>query len=259
MKKIFTLILVSVFSISLFAQEKEGEMKNIRFGVTVLPALHWYKPADPKKFKSEGVAAGIGVLINAEYSLSGNFALGFGLGIGSAGGKISFMDSVRYALDDDKILLWNATATTTTKLYKLNTREYKASYFLLPVSLKMRTNEIGYLRYFFEPRFILGIRKNIRADDEVYDWTTTSGGKQENLNINKDMSPLSMSVTLSGGGEYYLSGSTAFVFALGYEYGLSNTVKGTSDYLLRTKNGATTQLEQKFAQNGVVLSVGILF
>lgn len=234
-------------------------MKNLRFGVSVLPALNWYKPADLKKYKNEGVVARLGVLLNGEYSFSGNFAFGFGIGITSAGGKISFLDSASYQIDDDKLLAWNSVGTATSKRYLLKTREYKASYFLLPISLKMRTNEIGYMRYFFEPRFNLGIRKTVRADDEVDDWGSTSGNKQEDLNISDDMAPICMSVTLSGGGEYYLSGSTALVFAIGYQYGLSNAAKGKSDYLIRTKNGTSTQLEQKFAQNGIALSVGILF
>ena len=260
MKKVFTFILLFLFSMRLFAQDTKGsDLKNFRFGVTVLPALNWYKPTDPKKFKNEGMATRFGVLLNGEYSFSSNFAVGFGVGIASAGGKIGFLDSVRYAVDDDKILAWNATATTTSKYYLLKTRDYKASYYLLPISLKMRTNEIGYMRYFFEPRFNIGIRKNIRSDDVVNDWGSTNEVKQENLNINKDMAPLCMSVTLSGGGEYYLSGSTAFVFALGYQYGLSNAVKGTSDDLVRFKNKLPNQLEQRVAQNGLVLSVGILF
>jgi len=261
MKKLFTISLLVLFTFSSFAQDAgSGDMKNLRFGVTVLPALNWYKPADPKKFKNESVVARLGVLLNGEYSFSGNFAFGFGIGIASAGGKISFLDSTSFAVDDDKILVWNSTPTATTKGYLLKTREYKASYFLLPISLKMRTNEIGYMRYFFEPRFNLGIRKIVKADDEAIDWGTTSGTKtQPDNNISDDMAPICMSVTLSGGGEYYISGSTALVFAIGYQYGLSNAAKGKSDYLLRTKNGVTTQLEQKFAQNGIALSVGILF
>ena len=270
MKKLFGFILLSVFSISLFAQDKGSDLKNMRFGVTVLPALNWYKPADPKKFSSEGVVPKIGVLVNGEYSFGSNFAIGFGAGIASMGGKISFSDSVRYAIDDDKILGWKDT-TKTSKSYLLETREYKASYFLIPVSLKMRTNEIGYLRYFVEPRLNIGIRKNVRADDGVKDWRTDKVSKLEDLNINTDMAPINLSVTISGGGEYYLSGSTAFVFALGFQYGLSNTVKGTSDYLERFKNtklptnvnaggaGTGAQLEEKFTQNGLVLSLGILF
>ena len=271
MKKIFSVLLLSAFSVSLFAQDKGSDLKNMRFGVTVLPALNWYKPADPKKFSSEGVVPRIGVLINGEYSFGSNFAIGFGLGIASMGGKISFTDSVRYAIDDDKILGWK-DSTKTSKSYLLRTREYKASYFLLPISLKMRTNEIGYMRYFVEPRLNIGIRKNVRADDDVTDWRTTDKvSKLENLNINTDMAPINLSVTISGGAEYYLSGSTAFVFALGYQYGLSNTVKGTSDYLERFKNtklptnaaytgtGKGQQLEEKFTQNGLVLSLGILF
>lgn len=237
-------------------------MKNLRFGVSVLPALNWYKPADLKKYKNEGVVARLGVLLNGEYSFSGNFAFGFGIGITSAGGKISFLDSASYQIDDDKLLAWNSVATATSKQYLLKTREYKASYFLLPISLKMRTNEIGYMRYFFEPRFNLGIRKNVRADDDVIDITSGSSAsvvKQEDLNISDDMAPICMSVTLSGGGEYYLSGSTALVFAIGYQYGLSNTAQGKSENLLRKKNNAYSQLEQKFAQNGIALTVGILF
>ncbi len=269
MKKIFSTLLISIFSLAVVAQDKGGDLKNMRFGVTVLPALNWYKPADPKKFSNEGVVPRFGVLLNGEYSFGSNFAIGFGIGIASSGGKITFLDDVRYAIDDDKILTWNATTTwwndtdsSTTKYYKLNSREYKASYFLLPISLKMRTNEIGYMRYFFEPRFNLGIRKNVRADDDVADWGTTGTvSKLENLNINTDMAPINLSVTISGGGEYYLSGSTAFVFALGYQYGLSNTVKGTSGQLVRFKNSPIPpkQLEQKFTQNGLVLSLGILF
>ena len=259
MKKLFTVSMLFLFSAALFAGDGGGDMKNMRFGVTVLPALNWYKPADPKKFKNEGMTTALGVLINGEYSFGSNFAIGFGIGITSAGGKISFLDSVQYSIDDDKILGWNSAPTTTSKSYRLKTRDYKASYFLLPISLKMRTNEIGYMRYFFEPRLNIGIRKNVRADDVVADWGAVNEVKQENLNINKDMSPLCMSVTLSGGGEYYVSGSTAIVFAIGYQYGLSNTVKGTSTNLVRIKTGASQQLEQKFAQNGLVLSVGVLF
>ena len=173
MKKIFSLLLLSTFSLAVFGQDKGSDLKNMRFGVTVLPALNWYKPADPKKFSSEGVVPKIGVLINGEYSFGSNFAIGFGAGIASMGGKISFSDSVRYAIDDDKILGWKDT-TKTSKNYLLESREYKASYFLIPVSLKMRTNEIGYLRYFVEPRLNIGIRKNVRADDAVKDWEAES-------------------------------------------------------------------------------------
>jgi|ERR1051326_181505 hypothetical protein len=269
MKKYFSLFLIAVFSFPLFAQDK-GEMKNMRFGATILPALNWYSPTDPKKFKNEGMTPHMGVLINGEYSSdNGRFAFGFGLGIASMGGKISFLDSVRYAIDDDNVLGWN-DSTKTSKSYKLNTRTYKASYFLIPISLKMRTNEIGYMRYFLEPRLNIAIRKNVRADDDDADWHSTNSVQQSNLNINTDMAPINLSVTISGGGEYYLSGSTAVTFSLGYQYGLTNTTKSTSDYLERFKNvptpntaytytGRGQQVQEKFMQSGLVLSVGILF
>jgi hypothetical protein len=268
MKKIFTLVVLAVFSLSVFAQDGGGstEMKNFRFGATALPGLISYKPDDLKKFEKGGSTFRFGVLINAEYRFGGIFAVGFGIGLGSQGGKINFLDSVHYFVNDGEILtLANDTAPNVSGItgkidtFKLNTRTYKGSYFILPLSLKMRTNEIGYMRYFLEPRLNIGIRKKVRADDDVVTWRSTSAVKQENLDITKDAAALKLSVTISAGGEYYLSGSTAFVFAIGYDYGLSNAVQSKSDNLVRTKDKVNKRLEQKFNQNGLILSLGILF
>lgn len=267
MKKVFTGLMLLMFSISLFAKEGDTDMKNFRFGVTAQPALFGYKPDDLKKFKKGGTAFGFGVLINAEYSFSGNFAIGFGIGLGSGGGIIDFLDTVQYYVNDGDILQLNdgkpdlSSLAGKTDTFLLKSRTYKASYYNIPLSLKMRTNEIGYMRYFLEPRLNIGIRKKVRADDNVVDLGSGSTNvvKNPDLNISSDMAPLRMSVTISGGGEYALAGSTALVFAIGYDYGLSNVVQGTSDYLLRTKDKARKQLEQKFNQNGLTLSVGILF
>ena len=223
-----------------------------------------------------------GILINGEYSFGENFAVGFGLGLGSGGGKINFTeakgDSVHYYYSDDNgMLALEDTADLKGKWdhFRLNDRKYRASYYNIPISLKMRTNEIGYLRYFFEPRLNIGIRKKVRADDGVEAIKTTTAtpttslgtlsehDAQEDVDITKDMSLLKLSVTLSAGGEYALSGSTALTFSIGYDYGLSNAVQKNSEYLLRTPyssdNVKPKSVEQKFIQSGIVMSVGILF
>jgi hypothetical protein len=267
MKKVFTVLMFLLLSIPRILHAGDDDMKNFRFGVTALPSIFGYKPDDLKKFDKGGSTLGFGVLINAEYSFSGNFAIGFGVGLGSCGGKIDFLDTVQYYVNDGDVLplksgkpdLSNATGKTDTFLLK--TRSYKASYYNIPISLKMRTNEIGYLRYFIEPRLNIGIRKRVRADDDVVNLGSGSSNvvKNPDLNISTDMAALRMSVAISGGAEYKLSGSTALVFAIGYDYGLTNVAQGTSDNLLRIKDKTRKQLEQKFFQNGVTLSVGILF
>jgi hypothetical protein len=269
MKKVFTFSLLLLFSISLLAQDTKAksDMKNFRFGVTALPSVCGYKPDDLKKFKKGGSVLGFGVLVNAEYSFSGNFAIGFGLGLGSGGGKIDFLDTIQYFVNDGAILALKdgkpnlVGVAGKTDTFLLKTRTYKASYYNIPISLKMRTNEIGHIRYFIEPRLNIGIRKKVRADDDVINLGVGSTNLVQNpdLNITKDMSALRMSVTISGGAEYALTGSTAIVFALGYDYGLSNIVQNTSGNLLRTKDKVRKQMDQKFNQNGIVLSVGVLF
>jgi len=266
MKKLFTFSIMVLFSVSAFAQDtKSSDMKNLRFGATVLPSLDWYKPDNLKKFASNGAVARFGVLINGEYSFSGNFAFGFGIGLNSGGGKMTFTDTASYFFSDDAIIKLADTNGLKGKyeVYKLNERTYNASYFVLPLSIKMRTNEIGYMRYFFEPRLNINIRKKVRANDNLLSYKTLQTANQTNLDITKDMSFMRFSVTLSAGGEYYMSGSTALVFAIGYDYGLSNAVQKNSEYLLKTPYASSSTdmkpVEQKFTQHGVVLTVGILF
>jgi hypothetical protein len=268
MKKILAVSILLLFCTGLFAQESAGskDMKNFRFGGTVLPSLFWYKPDNLKKFAANGAVVKLGVIINGEYSFSGNFAFGFGLGIASSGGKMTFTDTTHYYFSDDAIIHLQDTVSGKYAHYKLNNRTYNASYFLIPLSLKMRTNEIGYMRYFFQPTLNIALRKKVRANDDLTDFKNSVSAQQTNLDITKDMSFLRLSATISAGAEYYISGSTALVFSIGYDYGLSNVVNGTSTYLLRAdgghKKGIPTDgsaLQQKFTQNGVILTVGILF
>ncbi len=273
MKKLFTISLLFLFSLSIFAQDaKSGDMKNMRFGATILPGLFWYKPDNLLKFSNDGVVAKFGVLLNGEYSFSGNFAFGFGLGIGSSGGKIDFtgsskQDTVHYYYNNDNGILSLADTNGLKGKYehvRLIGRTYNASYFNIPLSLKMRTNEIGYMRYFFEPRLNIGIRKKVRANDnDISLKTGQSTQPPKGIDITKDMSFMRLSVSLSAGGEYYLSGSTALTFSIGYDYGLSNVVNGDSKYLLKTPyaSSSTTPapVQQKFTPGGIVLAVGILF
>lgn len=262
MKKLTLLTLLFSMTTLLFAQD-DNKIKNFRFGATVLTGVSWYKPDDLKKFDGNGSVVPFGVLLNAEYSFSQNFAIGFGIGLGSGGGKINFLDTTHYYLYDNEILPLKDPDTVgiskKVEHFIMDGRKYKASYYILPISLKMRTNEIGYMRYFFEPRLNIGIRNKVRSDDDVANWGSSNGITNKDLNISTDMAPVKAGVTLSAGGEYYLSGSTAVTFALGFDYGLTNVVKGTSDYIYRTKNGVTAAMEQKFTQQGVILAVGILF
>jgi hypothetical protein len=260
-----------MFSFSLVAKAGDGDMKDFRFGVTTLTSLNWYKPDNLKKFSSDGSVFRFGILINGEYSFSENFAIGFGIGLGSGGGKIDFtgsskQDTVHYYYNDDNGMLALADTNGLNNKFdhfRLVGRTYNSSYYLLPISLKMRTNEIGYLRYFFEPRINIGIRKKVRANDEVISLKSNQSSTQKDLDITTDMSFMRLSVTLSAGGEYYLAGSTALTFSVGYDYGLSNVVQTDSDYLLKTpyaSSSATPKvIEQKFTQSGIILAVGILF
>lgn len=258
MKKLFTIVTLISFSLTIFSQEKSDNLKNFRFGGTVMPSLNWYKPDDLKRFAGNGSVFKFGVMINGEKSFNGNFALGFGIGLTSAGGKMTFTDTASYYFNDGNLIKHADIAALKGKwdFYKLNNRTYNASYFIIPISLKMRTNEIGYMRYFFQPTFNIAFRKKVRVDDVLHSNVSGQQVNQTDLDISKDMAPIRFSATISAGGEYYVAGTTAITFSIGYDYGLSNVVKTTSAYLIRTDKSG---VKQKFTQNGVIITAGILF
>ena len=79
--------------------------------------------------------------------------------------------------------------------------KYNLQYLEIPVGLKMRTREFGYLRYFLEPGVTIGFKTQARGE------ITGSGigGDQDQLNIRSEVNGLNLSVGIGGGVEYGLS------------------------------------------------------
>lgn len=257
-KKFFPILITSLFTIGAYAQE--NELKNFRFGGDLVTSLSWYKPDNLKKFASGGVTPHLGGGLTAEFRLASNFAFNFGLQIVSDGGKVTFTDTASYYFSNDGFITISDTNGLMGKYeaYKLNERKYKATYFNIPFGIKMRTKEIGMMRYFLQIGFNTGIRKKVKVNDELTSLKTKQSTSQTDLDNTKDMAILKFSANFYAGAEYYISGSTALVFGLGYDYGLSNIVQKKSEYLLRNGN-PPPPLEQKFNANAVQLHIGVLF
>ena len=63
-------------------------------------------------------------------------------------------------------------------------------------------------------------------------------------------------INVGAGAEYNLAGSTSLLISVNYLNGLTNVSKSKSDYMFRTDG---TAYKQKFTNNAVSLSVGVLF
>jgi hypothetical protein len=261
MKKALILLLTLTLGASYSFAQEENNLKNFRFGLVATPSLNWYKPEDAKKFENNGIKAGFAWGLQMEFRLNKVASLVTGLQVNYDRGNLLFVDTANFLYDtqEDSYLSIEDTAGRSFVSYKLNNRVYKTNYVMLPLYLKMKTNEIGMMTYFGEFGLNSAFRLKSKTTDEVTQYSTGNPRSTlEDVDNTKDMNILRFALHIGGGFEYNLSGSTSFFAGVAFNYGFSNVLQKDSEYL--STNAATyTPFKQKATANNIALSVGILF
>lgn len=217
MKKItFISFLLCIFTISAFSQNE----KFFRFGIHGSPSLAWMKPTK-KDIQSDGLRLGFGYGLITEFTLGDNYSLATGIESSYSGGK----------------LLQNNLADTS-----VITTLYKIQYLEIPITLKMKTNEINYITYF--AKFGGGINARLQAskDETIKKGQTTI--TNEDVDILNKVSFFRVAFHVGLGIEYSLGGSTALLVGLNFNNGLIDILKGDA---LNAKN------------NFINMNIGVLF
>ncbi|MFN3917903.1 MAG: outer membrane beta-barrel protein [Flavobacteriales bacterium] len=285
MKKITLLALVAVFGTKAMAQGEAND-KTFRFGLNVAPSLNWYSPDDKKKFESEGTVLKFAWGLTTDFRITENIWFSTGLGMSSDGGKINFSENptkrVGYMFGNNEIFDYELkkdqgsfspdTASRDYDFVLLSGREYRVNYITIPLLLKMKTNEIGYMTYFGQ----FGVNTHIRSKARAFDTgvayndafspvAATNQPDLTELDITKEIQPIRMNLVVGLGIEYNLAGTTSVFGALNFNYGITNAVKKESTHLIMASpqelnNGKFRQYSpQKFIPFSMGLTVGVLF
>ncbi len=216
MKKLgITLIIGLAFCAHTVAQD-------FRFGLKVAPALAWLKP-DTKGIEGNGSKLGFSYGIMTDFNFTDNYAFATGLDITYRGGSLKFV-----------------TNDTTSSISDLTLQ-----YVEIPLTMKMKTNEIGYMTYFAQFGFAPGVLIKARSDNETKIGNTTTVAKDND--IIKDISPVNISLLISVGTEYSLGGSTSILAGVTFNNGFID--------VLKDKDG----FQGKAIANYIALNVGVLF
>lgn len=261
MKKALILVLMLTLGAGYTFAQDENNLKNFRFGLVASPSLNWYKPEDAKKMSNAGIKAGFAWGLQMEFRLNKVASLVTGLQVNYDRGNINFVDTANFLYDtqDEGYLAIEDTAGKNFELYKLNNRIYKTNYVMLPLYLKMKTNEIGMMTYYGEFGLMSSIRLKAKTKDEVTDYNSNNAKVTlTDVDNTKDMNLFRFQLHIGGGFEYNLSGSTSFFAGAAFNYGFSNVFQKNSEYLGTTAS-SWTPFKQQGTANNVSLSVGILF
>ena len=121
--------------------------------------MSWIKP-DMQDVDQDGSQFGytFGIIADLPVS-SGNYAFSTGLQLNNIGGGVSYSQEYTVQNPNDSSIF----AVRSTEL----SNTYRLQYINIPLTLKLKTNEIGYITYFGQVGFDLGFNIRSKADIDV--------------------------------------------------------------------------------------------
>ncbi|MEO8087453.1 MAG: porin family protein [Bacteroidota bacterium] len=223
MKKFLLIITLAFYTVISFAQTDKS---NFHFGIKAQPALAWFNIDAPEgvDLKSDGLPFGFGYGLITDFGFAQRYAFSTGLEVVYRGGKT--LRGLKNLLGQD--------STIATK--------YTLQFVELPITLKLRTNEIGYMTYFFQVGFEPGVAIRTKADI-----TTNNNGSSKTktkVDVGDDINEFNLSMIIAAGAEYNISGNTSLLLGITFNNGFldllddsqfnGQKVKGTSNFLALT-------------------------
>lgn len=219
---------------------------DIRFGFQLSPSFSWMS-TNNNKINPSGTNLGLKLGMIGEYLIGENYAFSTGLGFAfNSGGTLLHDYGGQYWRKSDL----PSTLDTLSNGSKL---KYGVQYLEIPIGLKMRTNEFGYIRYFLEPGISIGIKTQARG---VINDPGQSGENEEKFNIAKEVNGIYMSWGVGGGIEYSLSTSTSLIAGLGFQIGFTDVSDDNGTVFDPRGNRSE---DAKAIINAITIRLGILF
>lgn len=203
MKKVLFIIvgLMSVACISTKAQST-----NRSFSLFADPQLSWFT-SDTKKFEPNGSVGGFNIGFTADKYFAERYAFYTGVSINNLGGNIKYVDA-GYKLE---------TRDSTYKIDPGTSIKLKAQYLAVPLGLKFKTNQIGYLAFFAQVGVSGYVRLKASAWDDKNHIDRETATQQFNLAF--------VSYHIGAGVEYSLGGSSSIQAGLTYMSGITEAYK----------------------------------
>ena len=266
MKKINTLILFCLLTGLSFAQDGKSSSSKFRLGFKASPNISWFS-SDNSNMTVGDKSLQFGYGLNFDIFFAQNYAIGTGINLNNTGSRLSYFK--KYENESD------------IEIAEI-TRDLTLKYIQIPLTLKLKTNEIGYITYWGQ--FGLGLNMNMKAlsNDEIdyitYQTKDASGNLSPYTNssrlseslskvdIKDDINIFSSNLILAAGIEYSLSGNTSLLAGITFQNGFTDVLRsegivrkqGTDSPSFNVDNTPET-FELSGLPNYVELNIGILF
>ncbi|MFN4882124.1 MAG: porin family protein [Bacteroidota bacterium] len=207
------------------------EPHKLRIGFQFTPEVTWLKS---KSINLENRRSMIGFNFGPvfDYNFGSNYAITTGVIISRSRGSLFYEDSTKFNSRPDH--LYSSALTV----------DYNLQYIELPIALRLKTNEIGYVTYFGVFGIVPAV--NISAKGE-FDDPTTPNARYIPESFSKDVSLPNLSMLISAGAAYSISTNTSAFLSLNFYNGLIDVTDNPKNY------------KTKAVLNRLGLTAGIMF
>ena len=249
MKKI--VIITSILLATAQIATSQVEFEDVRFGFQMSPTFSWMN-ANVTTINNSGTNLGLKLGMTGEYYFRENYAITGGLGFAfNSGGTLLFDNPGIYWNETDLPPALDTISSGNTKL------KYNIQYVEIPVGLKLRTNEFGYMRYFLEPAITIGI--NTQARGELTGPDGALAQEDEKYDIRREVNALNLAWGITAGFEYAVSQSMSLVGGLGFQSGFTDvTTDNNGNQEFDSRRGVRDE-DSKATTNSIIIRIGVMF
>jgi hypothetical protein len=222
----------------------------LRMGLSLSPLISWFSTeGDPSIVYGDGVRFGVQYGLHMDFRLGANpnYYFATGLFMLQTGGTIRHP----YVFTESD---GTNVQVTREALFRLN-------YVNVPLNVMLRTNEIGYIRYFARVGFDLGFK--VKANMDITDYNRTSSeivDTRVKADANDITNLFRTALHLEAGVEYNMGETTRMVFSAEWNNGLNNVFNSDYRQLTVNESGAIVEGDRiRAITNVLALKVGVYF
>lgn len=257
-KKLGLLVLmVGFLSFTSKAQDEGGDTPGFRFGFVTSPGLS-YLQVNTRDQDRDGVGFSFAYGIHSEFRITDNISIATGLTQSNYRAGVTYGDGVNFIYQGTE-----AGVTLPPDTSAITSRDYIFKMIELPLKLKLKTPEIGYMTYFLEA----GVNANINYSAESAKNTILDGGvsselanELERIDANDVTNWYRAGTILTVGFEYNFIGRTSLLCSINWSDSFTNILRDNSIEDTRLFYESSGQvLQQAASLDYVGMTVGILF
>lgn len=245
MKNIVALFLLTTLVSFGYAQN------GFQLGLRLSPNLSWIK-AETDGYDNDGMKFGFNYGVIGDFNFAENYSFSTGITFASLGGKFKHPDVQQISIANVAVDQLGRSETDLT-----------LKYVEIPLTLKMKTNEIGYMKYFGV--FGVGLGVNYKAEaDAKFTYSSNNANTsftEEGINYEDQINLLRASLIVGLGAEYNLSGNTSVVFGATFNNGFTNMFSEDTYEADGSGNALNAQRDKnlKATNSYLLFNLGVIF